>query len=53
LSISYLEKAGLPFPISISNDYSGEFLIKLVKMALLLINPKSDIQTEGSALSNC
>jgi hypothetical protein len=48
-----MEKEGPPLPISISNGFSGKFLIKRVKMVLLLINPKSDMQAEGSALSHC
>jgi len=39
----YLEIAGLPFPISIASGFSGKFVIKLVKMASLHINQKSDI----------
>jgi hypothetical protein len=38
-----MEKAGPPFPISISSGFTGEFLIKLVKMMLLRINPKSAV----------
>jgi len=44
------EKSGPPFSISIPVVFAGKFLIKPVKMALLLIKPKSDIQTEGFSL---
>jgi len=37
-----MEIAGIPCLISISSGFSGKFLIKLVKMAILLINPKSN-----------
>jgi len=42
-------KTGPLFPISISNGFTGKFLNKLVKVAILLIIQKSDIQTERSA----